>query len=106
MGNCLLELKYYPETENKLQRLLEISSTGYEVANLHLIYNNLGRIGLIRGNFAGAAEHFQKALELSENIGSLDHAAGMCLTLSNAFSHLGKPDTCKAYLPRAQQIHG
>ncbi|MBM4404050.1 MAG: sigma 54-interacting transcriptional regulator [Candidatus Cloacimonetes bacterium] len=72
--------------------------------NLHFIYNDLGRIGLIQCDYPEAAKYFKLAMQISEQKDIADFTGGMCLNLSNVHSYLGQPDKCHEYLQRALEI--
>jgi DNA-binding NtrC family response regulator len=104
LATCYFDLKLFDQAKSYLTQLVQINNEGFELPDLLVLYNYLGRIGLIQSELKVAAENFTKALELSEAKGMLDNAGGMCLNLSNVFDHLGKPEKCHEYLQKAVEM--
>jgi len=104
LATCTFDLKQYDEAKTYLKRLIQSAQSGIEVKDLNKIYNNLGRIELMQSDLKSAEDSFQKALELCSQQGEMEIAGGMCLNLSNVYSHWGQPDKCLEYLQKALEI--
>lgn len=105
MGPCQFELKDYPKAIRCMNCLVKIARSGYPLPTLNMVYNSLGRINLIQGDFIAAAENFRQALELSDSEDQLSLAGGFAINLSLAYSHLGRPDDSLQYLQQAIDIY-
>lgn len=104
LANCCMSISRFDLAETYLKQILCLIESGFELPTIDMIYNTLGRIELSRSNFAEAVQHFLKGLQLSEEMGKADNAAGLCMNLSGAYSHLGWQDKSLFYMKKALNI--
>ena len=85
LGEALLELGQYPESENELQTAIRLGNTS---PNKH----TLGYLMMLQGKDNDAISRYLKALEIGPE------TALLCLNLGISYERLGLPAQANAYL--------